>query len=149
MNWFGWQKRCQRLTAENRQLRERNAWLEQRLQAVEAQNTRLTQCLAAAKKHSGNSSKPPSSDIVKPQGQRRIGGQKGHPKHERPAFTPDQVNQRIPFRLEPCPVDPSHRITPAEGPEHQRTIQQVELVAKPFRVFEYTADSIWRQDCGC
>jgi len=30
MKWFGWKKRCQQLEAENRQLRERNAWLEQR-----------------------------------------------------------------------------------------------------------------------
>jgi transposase len=156
MKWFGWKKRCQQLEAENQQLRERNAWLEQQLQAAQAQNTRLTQSLAAAKKHSGNSSRPPSSDIVKPKGQRgkkkskrRIGGQKGHPKHERPAFTPDQVDQRIPFRLKQCPVDPSHRISAAEGPEHQRTIQQVELVEKPFQVCEYTAYSIWCHDCGC
>ena len=27
MKWFGWKKRCQQLEAENRQLRERNAWL--------------------------------------------------------------------------------------------------------------------------
>ncbi len=116
----------------------------------------LSNQLAAARKHSGNSSKPPSSDIVKPRGQRRkkkskrrIGGQKGHPQHQRPAFAPEQVDQRIPFRLKQCPVDPSHRISPAEGPEHQRTIQQVELVDKPFRVVEYTAYSIWCQDCGC
>ena len=122
MKWFGWKKRCQQLEAENRQLRERNAWLEQRWQEVQAQNTGLTQSLAAARKHSGNSSKPPSSDIVKPKGKRRkkkskrrIGGQPGHPKHERPAFAPDQVDQRIPFRLEQCPVNPSHRISPAAG----------------------------------
>jgi transposase len=156
MNWFRWKKRCQQLEAENRQLRERNLWLERQLQQWQAQNTRLTQSLAAAKKHSGNSSRPPSSDIVKPKGQRRkkksrrrIGGQKGHPKHERPAFTPDQVDKRIPFRLEKCPVNPSHRITPAEGPEHERTLQQVELVEKPFKVFDYAAYSIWCHDCGC
>lgn len=154
MKWFGWKKRCQQLEAENRQLRERNAWLEQQLQELQAQNTRLTQSLAAAQKHSGNSSKPPSSDIVKPQGKRRhkkskrrIGGQPGHPKHQRPAFAPEQVDQRIPFRLERCPVNPSHRISPARGTEHQRTIQQVELVPKPFKVIEYTAYSIWCHDC--
>src|SRR2546426_11217126 len=42
-------------------------------------------------KNSTNSSKPPSTDIVKPppekrgkRSKRRIGAQKGHPKHERP-----------------------------------------------------------------
>ncbi len=156
MSLFGWRKRCRQLEAENEQLRERNGCLEKRVQELEAQNTHLAQLLSAAKKNSSNSSKPPSSDIVKPQGKqskkkrkRRIGGQKGHPKHQRPAFTPDQVNQRVPFRLSQCPVNPSHRIAPAEGLEHQRTIQQVELVDKPFVIFEYTAYSIWCHDCGC
>lgn len=156
MKFFRWKKRCQQLEAENQQLRERNAWLEKRLHELEAQNTQLTQSLAAAKKHSGNSSKPPSSDIVKPATQqrkkkpkRRIGGQKGHPKHERPPFTPDQVDERIPYRLQECPVNSSHRIIPAEGDEHQRTLQQIEIVEKPFKVFEHTAYSIWCYDCGC
>src|SRR5881227_802318 len=56
--------------------------------------------LAAARKDSSTSSKPPSSDIVTPpkppppQGQdrRRIGGQPGHPKHDRVAFPPEAVN---------------------------------------------------------
>jgi transposase len=156
MGWFtGKKTRCQ-LEAENAQLRQDNARLKAQVAELQAENAHLSSQLAAARKHSGNSSKPPSSDIVKPKdqrrkkkSQRRIGGQKGHPKHQRPAFAPKQVDQRIPFRLKHCPVDPSHRISPAEGPEHQRTIQQIELVDKPFRVVEYTAYSIWCQDCGC
>jgi transposase len=156
MSWFSGKKRLRQLEEENAQLLQDNARLKSQVAELQAENARLLNQLAAARKHSGNSSKPPSSDIVKPKGQRRkkkskrrIGGQKGHPKHQRPAFSPDQVDQRIPFRLEQCPVDPSHRITPAEGPEHQRTLQQVELVEKPFQVVEYTAYSIWCQDCGC
>jgi transposase len=152
---FRWRKRCRELEAENAQLRARLAELEARVAELQAHNTQLTQALAAARKHSGNSSKPPSSDLVKPEGRlrkgkskRRRGGQKGHPKHQRTAFAPEQVDQRISFRLPHCPVDPSHRITPAEGPEHPSTLQQVELVAKPFQVIEYTAYSIWCQDCG-
>ena len=61
---LGWKKRCQQLEAENRELRQRHAWLEQRLAQLQTQNTQLVQSLAAAKKHSGNSSKCPSSDIV-------------------------------------------------------------------------------------
>lgn len=153
---FGWKKRCLQAETQNARLRLRNAQLEERVGELEAQNAQLVQALAAAKKNSGNSSKPPSSDIVKAQGKRRnkkskrrIGGQKGHPKHERPAFAADQVDQRIPYRLQRCPVNSSHRIIPAQGPEHQRTIQQVELVEKPFKVFEYTAYSIWCYDCRC
>lgn len=164
MNFFRWKRRCQTLEAENQKFRERNAWLEKRLDELEAKNTQLetqnsqlNQSLAAAKKHSGNSSKPPSSDIVKPgaprckkkKSKRRIGGQKGHPKHQRPAFTPDQVDDRFPYRLKECPVNSSHRITPAEDPPYQRTIQQIELVEKPFRIGEHTAYSIWCYDCNC
>ncbi|MCL5097129.1 MAG: IS66 family transposase [Candidatus Omnitrophica bacterium] len=155
MSWFANKKRLRQLEEENTQLRQDKARLESRVAQLQAQNARLLNQLAAARKPSANSSKPPSSDIVKPKGQRRkkkskrrIGAQKGHPKHERPAFSADQVDQRVPFRLERCPVDPSHRISPAEGPEHQRTLQQIELVANPFKVLEYTAYSIWCHDCG-
>lgn len=143
MSWFTAKKQLRQLEAENAQLRQDKARLESQVAQLQAENARLIHQLAAARKHSGNSSKPPSSDIVKPNGQRpkkkskrRIGGQKGHPQHRRPAFAPEEVDQRIPVRLKQCPVDPSHRISPAEGPEHQRTIQQVELVKKPFRVLE-------------
>ena len=150
MIFVGWKKRCQALEAENRQLRQRNVWLEQRLAQLEAQNTHLIQSLAAAKKHSGNSSKCPSSDIVKPaaarrKSKRRRGGQRGHPKHTHPAFPPDQVHERRPYRLRHCPVNPAHRIVPAD--HRQRVLQQVELVDQPFRVTEHIAYGIWCQDC--
>jgi hypothetical protein len=69
---------------------------ETRLKALEATVALLQVQLAAAKKNSATSSKPPSSDIVKPpkpsppegQAQRKIGGQPGHPKHEREPFPP-------------------------------------------------------------
>src|ERR1700720_1030055 len=114
MTLFGWKKRCRQLEAENALLQERNAWLEARLAEVEAKNTQLVQALAAAKKSSTTSSKPPSSDIVKPppkkpgKGKRRkIGGQKGHPKHERPLFTRDQIDKQFVYPLDRCPVDSS------------------------------------------
>jgi transposase len=141
MRLFGWTKRCRELEAENQTLRERNARLEERVRQLEGQNSQLTQALAAAKKHSGNSSKPPSSDIVKPtsdrqtrRSKRRIGGQRGHPKHERAAFTADQIDERIPYRLHQCPVDSSHRIVPVE--DRQRVLQQIELADKPFVITE-------------
>jgi len=98
--------------------------------------------------------KSPSSDITNPRAKppkkgktkRRIGGQKGHPKHQRPAFSADQIDESIPYRLTKCPLNPSHRITPVE--EHQRTVQQVELVEKPFKISEHTAYSIWCHDCN-
>src|SRR3981081_1089880 len=114
MTIFGWKKRCRQLEAENVRLQERNAWLEARFAEGEAkntllvaENTQLVQKLAAAKKTSSTSSKPPSSDIVKPppkklgKGKRRkIGGQAGHPKYERPVFTPDQIDKRVIYPLD-------------------------------------------------
>lgn len=154
MKFFGWKKRCRKLETENLTLRERNAWLEEGVSQLEGERTQLTQSLAAASKNSGNSSKPPSSDIVNPRStrgrkksKRRIGGQKGHPKHERPAFTPDQVDDRLPYRLHHCPIDSSHRIVPVE--DRQRVLQQIELVDKPFVITEHTAYSIWCEDCHC
>src|SRR3954466_15156116 len=96
---------CQRLQA-------RVDALEAELDALKAVVAQLGQQLAAARKDSSISSKPPSSDIVKPpkpeppQGQdrRRIGGQPGHPKHERDAFPPESINgASVDYRLDLCP----------------------------------------------
>ena len=81
-----------------------------RFKALEATVARLQEQLAAARKDSSTSSKPPSSDIVKPpkpeppegQDRRRIGGQPGHPKHERPLLSPDQCDDVIPLKPTAC-----------------------------------------------
>ncbi len=87
-------ERCGRLELDLHELKERIARLE-----IE---------LAKAKKNSTNSSKPPSSDITKPDGnkqddtkktadgkspKRKRGGQPGHPRHQRPAFEPSEVDR--------------------------------------------------------
>jgi hypothetical protein len=68
---------------------------------------------AKARKDSSTSSKPPSSDLVKPpkpqppqdQGRRHSGGQPGHPKQERALFPPEPVNGGFPDHyLELCPA---------------------------------------------
>ena len=154
MTFFGWKKRCRQVEAENALLRERNAQLAARLAEVEAKNRHLVQALAAAAKNSRNSSKPPSSDIVKPpppplpRGQRRkIGGQPGHPKHEHPAFRPEQIDHHCRHELARCPVDASHRLVPRA--DAQKIIQQVELVENPFVVTEHVAQGYWCEDCQC
>ena len=66
---------------ENRQLRETVQQLNSKIETLQKD-------IAKLKKHSRNSSKPPSSDIVKPQKSKssqqtakpKIGGQIGHPK---------------------------------------------------------------------
>ena len=74
--------------------------LQVQFKALQGAFAQLQAQLAAARKDSSTSSKPPSSDIVKPpkppplegQDKRKIGGQPGHPKHERVLFPPEQVN---------------------------------------------------------
>ena len=63
----------------------RIAELEQRVAELEALLQAALDKIAQLEKHSGNSSKPPSSDIVKPprdkdrrRKKRKIGGQQGH-----------------------------------------------------------------------
>ena len=92
---------------------------EKRLQAMERvvrlgeENARLQQQLAAACKDSSTSSKPPSSDIVKPKRplpeggrKRKKGGQPGHEQHLRSPFLPEAVGLAVsPIynnRSQPC-----------------------------------------------
>jgi hypothetical protein len=69
---------------------------------LQSQVVQLQAELAKARKNSGNSSKPPSSDIVKPppptgrpgrKRKRRPGGQPGHRRHTRPPFPPERVDR--------------------------------------------------------
>src|ERR1700719_4698246 len=95
----------QRLIAEAMApLQKRIAELEQRVVELEAEN-------AGLKKNSSNSSKPPSSDIVKPPkppgpqgGKRHIGGQPGHERHLRDPFTLAQIDRVESHTLQVCPA---------------------------------------------
>lgn len=85
--------------------------LQQQLAALQARLERVEQQLAAARKNSSTSSKPPSSDIVKPARlesagateARAAGGQPGHPKHERPLFPDELVAATFEHRVDNCP----------------------------------------------
>jgi transposase len=100
----------------------------------------LKEEIARLKKDSGNSSKPPSSDIVKPAGvlrrlgsKRRRGGQPGHRKFSRQPFTPKQVDKVVEYELNKAQ---------AKGLEPLNAwfvVQQVELPKKMFRVVEHRA----------
>jgi hypothetical protein len=78
---------------------ERIAQLEEENARLHEDVARLQQQLAAARKNSSTSSKPPSSDMVKPpklprkdRKKRKRGGQPGHEQHLRSPFPPESVN---------------------------------------------------------
>ena len=124
---LGLEQMIAQLQNENRQLR--------------ADNQQLQNQIARLKRDSSNSSKPPSSDIVKPKKKdtrrgkckRRIGGQKGHCRQERIPFGEDDVDATIPYEL---------------SAEHARglialdewfVLQQVDLADTLIRVTEHRA----------
>src|SRR4051812_36737076 len=121
------------------------------LAALQAQVEKLMAQLAAAQKNSANSSKPPSSDIVKPprsasaqQGKRKRGGQPGHPRHTRPPFEPDEIDHRLDYRITVCP-DCGGKTTPlASAP---RIVQQVEVIDTPIVVSEHRAHTCFCEHC--
>ena len=139
--------------ANCRQLQARVDALEAELAALKQVVAQLGQQLAAARKDSSTSSKPPSSDIVKPpkpppegQDRRRIGGQPGHPKHERVAFPPEAVNGgSFDHRLDSCPccgqdLRPALTIPP-------RVVQQVDVREVPLSIQEHRGHPGWCSHC--
>jgi transposase len=118
---------------------------------LQAKVKQLEVQLAAARKDSSTSSKPPSSDIVKPPrpepapdaGPRARGGQPGHPRHERPPFPPEQIAQFFDYRLDVCP-DCGHALL-SSGQEC-RVVQQVEVREIPLRVEEHRQHASY---CPC
>ena len=126
--------------------------LEQRNARLEQQNAELREQLAKAKKNSTNSSKPPSSDIVKPKtpkgkdgrGKRKRGGQPGHPKHERPDFPPESINDAWEYTLEFCPLC---GVTLEDADRAPRVVQQVEIIDVPIRIEEHRGRPYWCPGC--
>jgi hypothetical protein len=123
-----------------------------RIAELEAEVAELKRLLAAAldqiarlSKNSRTSSKPPSSDIVKPPDERpkggaggggskrKIGGQPGHEKHERVAFTADQVDAAWVYDW----ADAGSVGDEWEALDEFYVLQQVELRDDPLIVTEH------------
>ena len=119
---------------------------------LKAENARLREIIARLEKNSGNSSKPPSSDIVKPpkaqknKGKRKIGAQKGHKQNLRRPFDQTQVDKTIVLNLDTCP-DCGENLQASDVPVDIH--QQVELVDKPYIVTEYQRPWYWCEHCKC
>jgi len=112
----------------------------------------LEERIAQLSKNSATSSKPPSSDIVKPpkepslegKGGRTKGAQPGHPKHERPPFSPDQIDDVHTYTLEDCP-DCGGDLEPSDAAP--RVIQQIEIVEVPVLIEEHRGQAYWCKRC--
>jgi transposase len=133
------------------QLEEENAQLRAKVERLSEENARLQRQLAAARKDSSTSSKPPSSDIVKPKKplpkgrkKRKRGGQPGHAQHLRTPFPPEAVNEFIPYTLDFCP-DCGGTLRPAKCPPD--VLQQVEIPATPIVVTEHQGLAYWCPHC--
>ena len=120
--------------------------LQEQIKVLEAKVAKLS-------KNSSNSSKPPSSDdITKPgsskkkkKGKRKIGGQPGHERHERPLFFEEQIDNVHPYILPACP-DCHGQVTIMDG--KPRVIQQVELIEVPLVREEHRSYPVWCPTCG-
>jgi len=119
--------------------------LQQQIKVLEAKVAKLS-------KNSSNSSKPPSSDITKPnsgkkkkKGERKIGGQPGHERHERSCFSEEEINKVHPYIWPACP-DCHGEVTIMDG--KPRIIQQVELVEVPLMREEHRSYPVWCPTCN-
>jgi transposase len=125
----------------------RCAELEARVAALEAE-------LAKARKNSGNSSKPPSGDIVTPPNKekkkkpgrprkRKRGGQPGHERHERTPFGPEEIDDHWIWRYDVCPCC-AGKLVDAQHPP--RTLQQIESPQVSVKIEQHDSQPQW---CDC
>lgn len=144
-----------------RQLLEENEWLrkelvfrDERIAALEKRVSELEVLLAKALKNSFTSSKPPSSDIVKPRkpsgkasgGRRKRGGQPGHQRAERTPFSQEELSKITTYELAACPYCGGD-VSLVSGTQ-ERVVQQVEVVPLQYRVAEHRAPLYYCPRCG-
>jgi transposase len=128
--------------------------LREQLTALQAQVRALQEELARLRKNSSTSSKPPSSDLVKPPkpappagaDQRQRGGQPGHPHYQRQLFPPELLNggshtYPVPELCPRC----GHGLHAADAPP--RIVQQIEIASIPLCLSEHRAPAAWCPHC--
>lgn len=130
-----------------------------KLLELDALNDELQSRIDRLTRNSSNSSKPPSSDIVKPKQDRaarrreekmkkkkkRKGGQLGHPKHERPEMSTDELSERFLRQLSSCP-DCGGKLSRATDAQ-DKVVQQYEIEPEVVKKIEYRSDAWWCPQC--
>ena len=144
-------KKYSELAKKYSELEGRYSELESENKEQKKENRELKEKVVKLSKTSKNSSKSPSSDIVK-QNQKKnkeknqkIGAQPGHPKHERKPFSQDEIHDVHEYNLTQCPVcNHSVEIDLSKTPH---IIQQAEIVEVPIQIEEHRAYAYWCKNC--
>jgi transposase len=126
--------------------------LQAEVKALRAEVLELREKLAAALKNSATSSKPPSSDIVKPPPSakadtsepRKIGGQPGHAKYERAPFPPEQITHFEEHLLDVCPCCGGRL---CRNGDLAKVVQQIDITKPPLTIEEHTSPEYWCEHC--
>ena len=119
-------QRISELEAQLKRRDERIAALEKQVAELLKVNAELVDRVAKLSKNSSNSSKPPSSDIVKPpkpkqsSGTTQQGGQPGHKGSNREPFRQDQIDKTIPLYTDSCHCGYVGSGQPIEKPKIQQ-----------------------------
>lgn len=125
---------CERWEQRFNELERKFDALVKQLDQTTRQLDEVSAKLAAATKNSTNSSKPPSSDIVKPirprkpAGKRKKGGQKGHQRTVRPVVPEDELDWLTQHTFDQCPCCSGPITTDTENPISR--VQQIEIVSR-------------------
>ncbi|MDP6380785.1 MAG: transposase, partial [Phycisphaerae bacterium] len=141
-----------RLLNENLVLRKINECQAEKITELKNEIGNLKKLIAALSKNSSTSSKPPSSDIIKGQekkkgqkdGSKKKGAQKGHKKHKRKSFSPDEIDNWYFYTLNGCPECGSQLEL---CPEKTKVIQQVEIKEVPVEISEHRGFAYWCEKC--
>ena len=133
------------------EMRQQMDGLQRALNQTRAELAQSQEALAKARKNSSNSSKPPSSDIVKPKKhpakgrrKRKIGGQPGQTKHDR-LFTVEEADVKHTYSLNACPRCPGAQLELLPGAE--KIAYQYELVDQPVLLHAYQRLAYWCPGC--
>jgi len=130
----------------------RCATLEQQFEQLQARLAQVEAELAAAKKNSRTSSKPPSSDFIKKPkappkdgGTRKRGGQPDHELHERQPFPDDEVDF-VDLHCVECP-DCHGPVVASKSPP--KVLQQVDLISpsEMTSVVGFRSHACWCRKC--
>lgn len=135
---------------EKIELNNRILELEKENVTLQNENTKLKELVAQLSKNSKNSSKPPSSDIVKGSKKdkntpkKKQGAQPGHKKHERLKFSEEEIDNFFEYTLDKCP-DCSSELEICK--EKTKIIQQIEIIKIPVKIDEHKGYAYWCENC--